>query len=129
MAGNNILLDTAVVIDYFRHNQATLQRLSNVVAYVSSITLGELYFGAYKSNDTANSIRQIRMLDEVSTMLSCDEQTADLYGQIKNRLKLRGRPIPENDIWIAATAIQHGLTLAARDAHFDEVVGLSKESW
>ncbi|HEY4572503.1 MAG TPA: PIN domain-containing protein [Thermoanaerobaculia bacterium] len=41
----------------------------------------------------------------------------------------KGRPIPENDIWIAASARQHGLTLATRDGHFDDVDGLITETW
>ncbi|HEV8045487.1 MAG TPA: PIN domain-containing protein [Rubrobacter sp.] len=40
-----------------------------------------------------------------------------------------GRPIPENDIWIAATALQHGLVLVTRDSHFEHVEGLRVERW
>jgi tRNA(fMet)-specific endonuclease VapC len=48
--------------------------------------------------------------------------TAQYYGKIKDGLRLKGRPIPENDIWVAAAAMQYGLPVATRDAHFDEVV-------
>ena len=51
------------------------------------------------------------------------------YGQIKNNLRAKGRPIPENDIWIAALAKQYGLTLVTRDGHFGEVDGLAIEAW
>lgn len=56
-------------------------------------------------------------------------ETALQYGRIKQRLRRRGRPIPENDLWIAATAIQHQLVLASRDDHFTEVEGLTGERW
>ncbi|GAA6622656.1 PIN domain-containing protein [Scytonema sp. NUACC26] len=59
----------------------------------------------------------------------CDLVTATQYGQIRNLLRQKGRPIPDNDIWIAAVAIQYQLTLISRDAHFQEVEGLWVERW
>lgn len=50
-------------------------------------------------------------------------------GELKNELRRKGRPIPENDIWIAATALQHGLTLVTRDSDFEHVEGIDRESW
>jgi len=61
--------------------------------------------------------------------LICDIETATHYARIKNDLRLKGKPIPENDIWIAALALQHGLILATRDAHFGEVDGLTVVRW
>jgi tRNA(fMet)-specific endonuclease VapC len=55
--------------------------------------------------------------------------TAQYYGKIKDGLRLKGRPIPENDIWVAAAAMQYGLPVATRDAHFNEVDGLLVENW
>ncbi|TDA70360.1 MAG: type II toxin-antitoxin system VapC family toxin [Clostridia bacterium] len=55
--------------------------------------------------------------------------TAYYYGQVKAQLKVKGHPIPENDIWIAAAALQHGLTLVSRDTHFKPIEGLSLEAW
>ena len=62
-------------------------------------------------------------------MLGCDETTAQEYGRIKTALKAKGRPIPDNDIWIAAIAKQYSLVLATRDQHFSEVEGLLTETW
>jgi len=59
----------------------------------------------------------------------CQATTAQQYGDIKNQLRAKGRPIPENDIWIAAIAMQYQLTLVARDGHFHEVDGLQVEAW
>lgn len=55
--------------------------------------------------------------------------TAWIYGEVRNHLRLKARPIPENDLWIAAIAIQHGLTLATRDEHFNDVDDLKRENW
>ena len=62
-------------------------------------------------------------------VIPCDESTARHYARLRNRLRGKGRPIPENDLWIAATASEHGLVLVTRDDHFDQVEGLSVERW
>jgi len=51
------------------------------------------------------------------------------YGQIKSQLKSKGRPLPENDIWIAAIASQHSLKIITRDKHFNEIDSVSLEEW
>ncbi len=55
------------------------------------------------------------------TVLAPDVFTADLYGNIKAALKGKGKPIPENDMWIAAIAMQYDLPLFTADKHFKEV--------
>ena len=60
-------------------------------------------------------------------ILPIDETSAKIYGMICVQLRAKGKPIPDNDIWIAALAQQHGATIATRDAHFDEIDGLAVE--
>jgi tRNA(fMet)-specific endonuclease VapC len=55
--------------------------------------------------------------------------TARSYGKIKNQLKVKGSPIPENDIWIAALADQYQLLLITRDKHFNNIEAISIETW
>ena len=62
-------------------------------------------------------------------ILNADENTAQFYGSIVASLYKKGKPIPINDVWIAAIALQHGLTLVTRDKHFSEIEGLIIESW
>jgi len=59
----------------------------------------------------------------------CDLEVAREYGRLRQRLKKKGRPIPENDIWIAAAAKAHGMTLVTRDGHFENVEGLKTVDW
>jgi tRNA(fMet)-specific endonuclease VapC len=59
----------------------------------------------------------------------CDLDVAREYGILKQRLKEKGRPLPENDIWIAAAAKRHRLTLVTRDSHFQEVEDLQCVDW
>jgi tRNA(fMet)-specific endonuclease VapC len=64
-----------------------------------------------------------------NVVLECNSGTARRYGEIKNALREKGRPIPENDIWIAAIALQHDLTMATRDTHFSEITDLNVAIW
>jgi len=129
VAGNNYLLDTVIVAAFFNREAVIRQRLPETTVYVSSITIGELYYGAYHSQHVTNNIRQIENFIAINTIIPCDEITSQHYGRVKNMLRAKGRPIPENDIWIAATALQHGLTVVTRDAHFREVDDLPIEVW
>jgi hypothetical protein len=55
--------------------------------------------------------------------------TSRIYARIRSELRRKGRPIPANDLWIAAQAVEHGLPLVSRDAHFLNVKGLTLVSW
>ncbi len=124
------LLDTNIVIALFAQEAAVLQQLSQALeVFVPSIVLGELYYGAEKSANAATNVLRVSELAGRSAVLACDAETAQHYGQIKNRLRAKGKPLPENDIWIAALALQHGLVLVTRDAHFNEIAGLSVVAW
>ena len=64
-----------------------------------------------------------------ANILPCDLAVAQVYGALKNRLRLLGRRIPENDLWIAAIALQHRLILATRDEHFSHIEDLMVAAW
>lgn len=108
------LLDTSVIVAFFSNEQAISRRLADTEIIVSSTVLGELYYGARKSAHTARNLPRIDELASSVKVLDCDALTAKHYGQIKDRLRVKGRPIPENDIWIAAVALQFGLPLLPR---------------
>ena len=97
--------------------------------FLPSIALGELYYGARKSVQVAANVRRVDELAGRSSVLVCDEETARHYGVIKDILRAKGRPLPENDIWVAATAMQHSLSLVTRDAHFSEIASLTVVVW
>lgn len=129
MAGN-ILLDTSVIIEVFANNSAAIGLLSTADAVsLPSIALGELFYGAERSKRPEEGRAQVREFAAATAVLSCNDITAEFFGRIKNRLRAKGRPIPENDIWIAAIAQQYGLTLVTRDAHFREIEDLALLSW
>src|SRR5690349_2836081 len=113
------LLDTNVVIALFADDASVKARLAAAAeVFVAATVLGELYFGAKKSGRPAANVAKVDQFAAANSVLPCDAATARHYSDVKDGLRLKGRPIPENDIWIAAVALQHGLTLVSRDAHF-----------
>jgi len=124
------LLDTNVIIDLLANEESVTKRLAQTEeAFVCSIAIGELCYGAEKSTRPEENLGRIDELSANTTVLGCDIQTARHYGQIKNMLRAKGRPVPENDLWIAAIARQHNLILVTRDKHFSDIVGLQTVCW
>jgi tRNA(fMet)-specific endonuclease VapC len=124
------LLDTNIVIALFAQEADLLARLNSVAGFaVPVFVLGELYYGARKSNRVAINLARVDTFASGNVILDCDHITAQYYGSIRNELLSKGRPIPENDIWIAAVAVQHGLILVSRDHHFQEIAALQLERW
>lgn len=124
-----ILLDTNIAVALFAGEEAVSRRFGEREVSVPSTVLGELYYGAHKSAHATRNLARIDEFAESVKVLDCGTVTARHYGQIKDRLRVKGRPIPENDIWIAAVALQFELPLATRDDHFKEVDGLTLEVW
>ena len=124
------LLDTNIVIALFAGERSVLDQLSKQdEVFIPSIVIGELYYGARKSNHSKQNTERIERFVAENVILACDAVTASNYGEIKERLSQKGRPIPENDIWIAAMSKQYGMKLASRDEHFKEVEILQVEVW
>jgi tRNA(fMet)-specific endonuclease VapC len=124
------LLDTNIIISIFAKDPQIHNRLANAEeVFVPCIAIGELCFGAHKSLKIEENLTRIDEFAINNTVLACDTDTAKRYGDIKNRLKNKGQPLPENDIWIAAIAQQHTLTLITKDTHFDLVENLKVEKW
>lgn len=125
-----LLLDTNIMIAIFAGDAEVKTSLANAnEVFVPSIALGELYYGAHKSSRVEANISRINEFAASSSVLTCDTETSKEYGKIKNSLRIKGRPIPENDIWIAAIAKQYELTLISRDEHFNEIDELLVMSW
>ena len=126
------LLDTNILIamladDMIIHVQDKTQNVPKVS--LPSPAIGELYYGARKSGRPIENLAKVNRLTQRFPLISCDLETAQWYGIIKNELRRKGRPIPNNDLWIAAIALQYDLILVTRDSHFDQVESLQTESW
>jgi len=125
------LLDANAVIAFQKSDPGLVALLADqeLSWYIPAPALGELYYGAFNSSQTAANLAALDRLASEVVIVRCDKSTAKLYGQIRHVLKSKGRPIPEADIWIAALALQHDLTLITRDAHFNEVDDMKLASW
>lgn len=125
-----LLLDTNIIIALFARDASVQKRLQQAEeTFVSIIALGELCYGARKSAQATANLARIHEFASQSAVLDCDTETAQEYGRVKNGLRAKGRPLPENDIWIAATVMQHQLTRVSRDEHFADIDELSVEKW
>src|SRR4051794_7262822 len=96
---------------------------------VSTTVVGELIYGALHSARVDENIARTESLMTWLSVVTLDAATAYEYGKIKQSLRIKGRMIPDNDIWIAACCIQHDITLVSRDRHFSEVGKLALELW
>jgi tRNA(fMet)-specific endonuclease VapC len=124
------ILDTNATIAYMLGNTSLRELVAEGPRLLlSTIVLGELYYGAYNSTRVDKNLANIESLIERSTLVVSDAATANVYGQIKHHLRSKGRPIPENDLWLAAIAKRFGFVLVSRDRHFSHVDGLAVETW
>ena len=124
------LLDTNIIIALIEGDQTVLSNLDKAPeVFISAVALGELFFGAAKSGRPAENIARVERFAIGRSIISSDLEVARAYGTLKQQLKVKGRPIPENDLWIASAAICHGMVLVTRDSHFSVVEGLSTSSW
>ncbi len=124
------LLDTNIIVALFKDDDNVRNQIAaSPEVFVPAIAIGELYFGAQHSAHVEKNMEQVREFAANSSVLPCDLATAERYGQIKNELKAKGHPLPENDIWIAAIAQQRFLTVVTRDQHFRKIDGLLLEEW
>jgi tRNA(fMet)-specific endonuclease VapC len=115
-----------LIIHIFKKKIAFAHRLQNLEeVFISSTAIGELYFGAYASISIQKKISEIEDFQKKCTVLNVTPETGLLFGKIKAQLKAKGKPIPENDIWIAASALEHELPLYTTDNHFRDIENLT----
>ena len=124
------LLDTNVAIRVLNQEvDLEARRESGLAAFLCLTVVGELQFGAARSGRPQANRERVERLVEICPVVPHDLETARRYGALKAALRRLGRPLPENDVWIAASALQHSLILATRDSHFEVVEGLRAEPW
>lgn len=128
------MLDTNICIYIKNHRPAeVLARFSKLPpgkVAMSAITYGELCFGAEKSSKPKESLHILEHLIALIPVLPLDETASVHYGKIRQHLQDRGKPIGNNDLWIASHAISSKLILVTNNvAEFERVPGLRVENW
>jgi tRNA(fMet)-specific endonuclease VapC len=106
-------------------------RIADVLAgseaiLLSAVVVGELYDGfrgGSRSRKNHETLRRFREKPR-TVCVPVTDATAEWFTEIKQMLRKRGRPIPINDVWIAASCMEHGARLLSLDAHFSDIEGL-----
>jgi predicted nucleic acid-binding protein len=93
------------------------------------IVLGEFRYGVMGSRHRRAYERWLEAHLGEFEILDVTAETAVSYAEARATLKRRGTPIPANDLWIAALALEHHLPVLSRDTHFDAVAGLKRVPW
>jgi len=121
------LLDTSAYVGFKRNMVEVVETIIKAeLILFSPVVLGELMFGFRngtkfeKNMDDLNKFLQ----HEIVKLVQIEEITSDRYSRIAAQLKRQGTPIPTNDIWIAAQAMEHGAELITLDKHFETISGL-----
>ncbi len=125
-----MILDTnglSAVADGDLTIEPVLREASDIAVPV--IVLGEFRYGIRQSRGRARYEQWLAESIPSWRVLRVDEETAERYAEIRDELKRAGRPIPANDLWIAALARQHAQPLLSRDQHFDFVARLKRIGW
>jgi tRNA(fMet)-specific endonuclease VapC len=134
MATVRYLLDTNICIYIANHHppavRARFAQLSADTLAMSVITLGELHFGVAKSQMKAKSLATLQRLQGLIQVVPMTDDVAHHYGDIRSSLERIGRPIGNNDLWIAAHARANGWTLVTNnEKEFERVERLAVENW
>lgn len=126
----DLVLDTSVVIAALRGVPEVEAKLDQVERlWLPVIALGELELGVELASNAAAQRAAVDAFLSAVAVLTLTNQTARHYARLRGALSRSGTPIPENDLWIAALAVERGWPLATRDAHFASVPGLSVQDW
>jgi tRNA(fMet)-specific endonuclease VapC len=123
------LLDTNICIYWLKGNEHIEQKvlaggIDNI--FVSFITASELYYGVYKSERVDENLAMMRKLTERITVIESDDAISEAFGKLKASLESAGLIIDDADMFIAACALVHGLTLVTNNTkHFKRIKDLN----
>lgn len=125
-----MILDTNAVSALFTGDVALERLLARAARHeLPVIVIGEYRYGLARSKSRRTLLPLLEQLIDESTVLAVGLETAALYARVREGLRAKGTPIPENDIWISALALEHRLDIVSRDNDFDHVTGLTRRSW
>lgn len=128
----NFLLDTDICSAHMRRPAALAHRFIQHTGQlaISSVTLAELYAGAYRHSQTSRLLALIHDLRQELHIVDFDPVCAEKFGQVRGTLLRQGIAVPTADLMIAATALVHNLTLVTHNTvDFHNVPGLRLADW
>jgi len=124
------MLDTNALSAVADGNPAVRSAISKEIGpYLPVIVVGEYRYGLMLSRRAAQRLAWLAQAIEQWGVLDVTQETAVHYSNIRLLLKQEARPIPVNDMWIAALARQHSMQILTNDRHFDDIPGVDVISW
>jgi len=125
-----VILDTNALSAWAEQNPSALRLIeAQPFLCLPVVVLGEFRFGLLGSRKRSVIEPRLDFLEQAVRVLDITRETATVYATVRFELKRRGKPIPENDVWIASLARQHGFSVMSQDVHFDAIPGLRRLSW
>lgn len=125
-----MILDTNAVSALLTGDASLEGMLTGVSRHhLPTVVIGEYRYGLARSRLRDRLEELLTLLISDSIVLPIDLASTRQYAKVRNELRAQGTPIPENDVWIAALARQHGLPVVSRDEHFDHVPRLVRHGW
>lgn len=122
-----VLLDTNAYSALLKGDEIVLKAIGEAdILFISVVMLGELYAGFSGGTRESDNKKQLNsfLLKSTVRILSVSKETAEIFGAIKHQLKSAGTPVPINDVWIAAHAMESGSRLITYDQHFKQIPGV-----
>jgi len=125
-----LILDTNGLSAFFDGEPEVVKIVSDATSmHLPVIVIGEYRFGLRASRLRKQREPKLDAFIRVCTVLPVLESTTRSYAAVRRQLRRSGTPIPENDVWISALALEYGLPVLSDDQHFDAVQGVRRISW
>ena len=122
---NGNLMDTNVIVRVLNGDRELINELSKISSLCTcTVVLGELMYGAAKSAHVVQNKQNAKSFCSRYPLLGVSKIVAEFYGEIKKDLLSHGNVMPENDMWIAATALANDMTVITQDKHFEHIQNL-----
>jgi tRNA(fMet)-specific endonuclease VapC len=125
-----IALDTSVAVRFLNGDEVVVSRVLALPEIVlPTVVVGELLFGSENSTRPLQNLPRYLDFIDACVVIQLSKETAAVYAKTRMALKRKGRPIPMNDVWIAAQCLEQGWVLVTDDTDFGYVDGLVLERW
>ena len=123
---NGSILDTNVIIRLLNGDETVRKVIYNMDSmYIPAVVIGELLFGAEKSQKREMNRKNYLDFCEPYPILDITKEVAAEYGKLKCNLQAHGNIMPENDMWIASTALANDMAVITQDKHFEHIPNLT----
>jgi len=130
MTGARVAVDTNIVIALLGGDHEIMRHFEESEQILLPFPVkGELLFGAMRSARPDENSKHLEKLFSQFTTISSSLEVERQYAKTKAKLMIKGRPIPENDIWVAACAQSVGIPISTRDSHFSEIDEITVLKW